>query len=68
MGPPVAYPQDLARHDLALMEKLAEQCHQNLVRGGEVNDVSWRRGLGPGFARFGALLCSAMEASVVILW
>jgi hypothetical protein len=43
------------------MEKLAEQCHQNLVHGGEVDDVSWRRRLGPAFARLGALSYLAME-------
>jgi choline dehydrogenase-like flavoprotein len=41
-GRPVAYIRKTwHRHDRALMETLAEQCHQILVRGGEVSDVSW---------------------------
>lgn len=41
-GRPVAYiRKDWHPHDAALMETLAEQCRQILVRGGEVRDVSW---------------------------
>jgi choline dehydrogenase-like flavoprotein len=41
-GRPVAYIRKTWHsHDRALMETLAEQCHQILVRGGEVSDVSW---------------------------
>jgi choline dehydrogenase-like flavoprotein len=41
-GRPVAYIRKTWHdHDRALMETLAEQCHQVLVRGGEMSDVSW---------------------------
>jgi choline dehydrogenase-like flavoprotein len=40
-GRPVAYiRKDWHSHDRALMRTFAEQCHQILVRGGEVSDVS----------------------------
>jgi choline dehydrogenase-like flavoprotein len=41
-GRPVAYIRKTWHsHDRALMQTLAEQCHQILVRGGEMTDVSW---------------------------
>lgn len=41
-GRPVAYIRKTWHsHDRALMETLAEQCHQILVRGGQMHDVSW---------------------------
>jgi len=41
-GRPVAYIiKGWHPHDRALMETLAEQCHQILVHGGAISDVSW---------------------------
>ena len=41
-GRPVAYiRKDWHPHDAALMQTLADQCRQILVRGGDVRDVSW---------------------------
>lgn len=41
-GRPVAYIEKTWHsHDRALMDTLAEQCHQILVRAGETTDVSW---------------------------